>query len=168
MAINCLRIAEVWLADGALPPEMCDFIQNKCAEEGKIVVTHWDFVENYEEDYNSMKEQLEKGIPVIWAVHDWDTANDGISNNGIKFYTYNDATGQYEYDKNNGNSPSSHYITVPAIYENEADPDHRRMVEISSWGKKYYVDYDEFEDWVENNGFNQPFSSITHTTVVGG
>ena len=52
------------------------------------------------------------------------------------------------------------------IYEEtDANGDTKRMVEISSWGHKVYVDYDEYVDIVSDDCINQPFSSITITTV---
>ena len=39
------------------------------------------------------------------------------------------------------------------------------MVEVSSWGNKLYVDYDQYVDLVSDDPNNEPFSSITNTTV---
>ncbi|AOZ97289.1 hypothetical protein [Butyrivibrio hungatei] len=60
---------------------------------------------------------------------------------------------------------SSHYVVITAIYE-EKDivGTSRIMLEISSWGKKYYVDYDQYIDFVSDNPHNKPFSSITNTS----
>ena len=43
---------------------------------------------------------------------------------------------------------NSHYVVATAIYEQEqADGSYRRMVEVSSWGERYYIDYDEYLDF---------------------
>ena len=160
------RAAAIKSPIGAFPRQIGDYVQNMCFGQGVQVTTYWDFFEGYEQDYDSMKEQLENGIPVIWAVHDWDTATDDVAYNGIQFYKYDEATGTYNappYDK-----PESHYVTAVAIIEDYSEnATHNRMVEISSWGQKYYVDYDEYVEWAVKNVHNQPFSSITHTEIGG-
>ena len=145
---------------GALPQQMTAYVENMCAWDGHLVFSSWDFMDDYEQDYRNMKSQLEKGIPVVWAVHDFDTVDDGDKTNDITFYKENN--GVYTPDT----TTNSHYITITAIYENPAEPDHRRMIEISSWGEKYYVDFDEYVEWAEKNEWNRPFSSITNTTVA--
>ena len=149
---------------GALPSQITDYVTNMCGKDNIMVYSSWDVFDDYEKDYTNMQKQLERGVPVVWAVYDYNTDNDGIKNNGIPFYTYDETTGEYD---ESGNRPSSHYVTATAIYENPADPDHRRMVEVSSWGNRYYVDYDEYVEWAEKNSINQPFSSITNTYIMG-
>ena len=139
---------------------MTAYVENMCYWDGHIIFSSWDFIDDYEEDYRNMKSQLAEGIPVIWAVHDFDTTDDGDSTNDITFYRENN--GVYSP----ATTTNSHYITITGIYENSAEPDHRRMIEISSWGEKYYVDFDEYVEWVEKNEWNRPFSSITNTTVA--
>ena len=39
------------------------------------------------------------------------------------------------------------------------------MIEISSWGEKYYVDYDQYIKVVSDNPLNQPFSSVFTTEI---
>ena len=77
-------------------------------------------------------------------------------------YTYDAETGTYE----KASGAASHYVTITAIYEStNPDGSMKRMLEISTWGQKQYVDFDEYIDYVSGNPTNQPFSSITNTTV---
>lgn len=104
-----------------------------------------------------MKKQLKNGIPVIWGQSDFGGEN-------VKYYTYDASTGEYTNRNNYG--ASSHYVVVTGAYEEtDASGNVRRMVEISSCEKKYYVDYDQYIEVVGDNPSNRPFSSITHTTI---
>ena len=43
-----------------------------------------------------------------------------------------------------------HYITVTGIREYDGtDGEHQIMLEISTWGKKYYMDYDDYKAFIE-------------------
>lgn len=147
---------------GAAPWQMSEYIQNKCLSQGVIVSSSWDYKNDYEDDYENMKKQLEKGIPAIWAVHNFDEKN-------IHFLEYDSSKGQYIYDlgKKIGSAASSHYIIATGIYEDVDDTGKlRRMIEVSSLGEKYYVDYDQYIDVVSKNQYNKPFSSVMNTMVV--
>lgn len=152
-------------AAGVFPGQMSMYIQSKCLDEGVVVRSNWDFSHDYEDDYVNMKKQLEQGVPVIWAVHTFDDEK-------FPFHIYDSSTGQYVHDfsdSNNriGNEVGSHYIIATAIYEEVDDKGElRRMIEISSWGKKYYVDYDQYVDVVSHNSNNGPFSSVMNTEVM--
>ncbi len=146
---------------GALPGQMIDFVSDMSAREGVLVISGWDPVDDYEKDYDHMKDQLKNNIPVIWAVHDFDSSSTSDASDDLTFYKYKD--GEYVEDS----KASSHYITVVGIYENEGDPNHKRMVEVSSCGQHQYIDYDEYVEWASKNPCNMPFSSITNTAVWG-
>ena len=142
---------------GAFPGEMTDFVTGMCEQEGVHITSSWDYTKGYEADYESMKKQLENGIPVVWGMYDFGGEK-------VKYYTYDSSSGRYENKNDVG--ASSHYVTATAIYE-ETDENGktRRMVEISSWGQTYYVDYDQYVEAVSEPGVNRPFSSITNTTI---
>ena len=154
------------IIDGFSPDQMTDYVTNMCDSKGVNISSHWDYVQGYEQDYQSMKEQLNKGVPVIWAMHDFENSGkkiDDLTRVGVNFYSYTEATGEYSVK---GNPVTSHYVTVTALYEDADETGKtRRLVEISSWGEKYYVDYDQYVDLVSDDPNNEPFSSITHTTV---
>lgn len=138
---------------GAFPGEMTDFVTNMCEKEGVNITSEWDYTKDYEADYDSMKKQLDNGIPVVWGMYD-------MGGDGVHFYSYH--AGKYE----NVSNASSHYVTATAIYEETDDNGKlRRMVEVSSWGEIYYIDYDQYIEAVSEPGVNRPFSSVTNTTV---
>ena len=160
------RIKAIKGFTGALPGQMTEYVTNTCRDKGINVKTNWDYVQGYEDDYRNMKKQLNDGIPVIWAVND-NNENAKKTNDesrvGVMFYKYDALTGTYSvYDK----AVTSHYVTVTAIYEDtDTTGKAKRMVEVSSWGNKLYVDYDQYVDLVSDDPNNEPFSSITNTTV---
>lgn len=151
---------------GALPNQMSTYITSMCEDKGVTVSSNWDYIKDYEADYENMKEQLKKGVPVIWGINNFD-------GDKVPFHEYDSSTGAYiHHPKDNdktkikGSGASSHYVIATGIYEdNDANGVRRRMVEISSWGKKYYVDYDQYIDAVSKNPFDQPFSSVMNTEI---
>lgn len=149
---------------GALPRQMTEYVEHTCKNKGINVKTDWDYVQGYQNDYQNIKKQLKEGIPVIWAVNDnkenAKKAGDDTKV-GVMFYEYKKGTYTVKYK-----AVTSHYVTATAIYEDtDATGKTRRMVEISSWGEKLYVDYDQYIDIVSDDPNNEPFSSITNTTV---
>lgn len=149
---------------GALPNQMSTYITSMCKDKGVTVSSNWDYIKDYEADYQNMKKQLKEGIPVIWAVNDFG----GVK---IPFHEYDASKGEYIHGNDDsglarGSGASSHYVVATGIYEEVDDNgDKRRMVEISSWGNKYYVDYDQYIDVVSQNPLNQPFSSVMNTKI---
>ena len=160
------RKATLFTIKGFSPDQMTGYVTNMCESKGIAISSKWDYTQDYEKDYQSMKEQLNKGVPVIWAVNDFENCGKTDKDDtkiGAMFYTYDDKTGIYSDTEN---KVTSHYVTVTAIYEDTDETGkNRRLLEISSWGDKYYVDYDQYIDVVNSTTNNEPCSSITHTTV---
>ena len=125
---------------GAIPTQLANFIRDECAERGIKVDPHWDYCGNdYEGRYEYMKEAVQNGKPVMWGIHD----NDGDT---CPFYSYDESTGKLE--KTNG--CSSHYVTVTGVYEKVGPNGNvERLVEVSSWGEKYYVKWDEYMEFMD-------------------
>ena len=170
-----LRALAVIGPTGALPTQICNYVEGMCykADNSVKVSSYWDCVQDYEKDYIDMKEQLSKDIPVVWAIHDNKNGliypigidlgiikNKTIERLNIK--TYDVKTGTYV----DTYSVTSHYVTATAVYESyDNNGGLKRMVEVSTWGEKAYIDYDEYIEYVSKNAGNKPFSSITHTTL---
>ena len=58
------------------------------------------------------------------------------------------------------NSVKDHYVNVTGIIETE----NSTMLEISSWGKRYYIDYNEYRDFVRKHD-NYLFSNILYIKI---
>lgn len=67
-----------------------------------------------------------------------------VAYQGILFYAFRN--GEYVPVQN----CRDHYVTVTGIREyDREDGKHQIMLEISTWGKKYYMDYDEYKAFIE-------------------
>ncbi|MDE5872805.1 MAG: hypothetical protein K2H07_02720, partial [Lachnospiraceae bacterium] len=123
---------------GAIPPSMGDYIEDRGDEHGLSIKTSWNWYKGSDQ-YDTMKKMLANNIPVIWGLY-------SVRGKVLTLYTFEAGTYVKKY---NDDEVNNHYVVATAIYEQEqADGSYRRMVEVSSWGKRYYIDYDEFLDFV--------------------
>ncbi|SHI77878.1 hypothetical protein [Pseudobutyrivibrio xylanivorans] len=139
------------LGVGVLPWQMSSYIQRKCKSVNINVKASWRGREGVSSLYNKMKAALLEDMPVIWAFYNLK------SSHRIQFYKYIDGKFKDTYfdeqDKEHKyDDVNSHYVTVTGIIERENNGYLERWVEISSWGSKYYVNYDEYENFVRNAG----------------
>lgn len=101
-----------------------------------------------------MKEMLSNDLPVILAI-------------GPGMFRKNKLTLYNRIDDHSGmtiykpvTKTKDHYVTVTGITE-YPDAEHKVMLEISSWGNKYYVNYHDYIDYVKRND-NFYFSNILY------
>ena len=103
-----------------------------------------------------IKEMLGNDIPVIISI-----GPGFFRKNKLKFYrkTVN-ASGEETYKQ--VTETKDHYVTVTGVIEAKK-PDDKDIIllEISSWGKKYYVNYAEYRQYVRHND-NYYFSNILY------
>lgn len=119
---------------GALPTTMCRYLERLCIEQENLKIhAKWNCFSN-DNEYQTMKDMLKNNIPVVWGLYSMNSC--------LKLYQWDKTTESYiEFT-----TVSSHYVVVTGIYEiKREDGSIKKMVEISSWGKKCYVDYDEYE-----------------------
>ena len=98
-------------------------------------------------------EMLDNNIPVCLAI--------GPGEPGISFYDQDkiDKTKPYTFVVNSYKSKvSDHYITVTVMLEDHIMK--KTYLEISSWGDKYYIDFEEYIDHI--NKTNDVFSNILY------
>lgn len=136
---------------GVLPWQMSSYIKRKCRAAGIRVNPDWLGRAGVDSLYEKMKAALSEDTPVIWAFFNLKPSHK------IQFYKY--INGEYrdtyidEHDmERRYDDVNSHYVTVTAVYEREVDGHLQRWVEISSWGSRYYVNYEEFQSFVRNAG----------------
>lgn len=117
----------------------------------------WKWKLTYYDMYDMIEEMLDKDLPVILSIGP-NTPN-LLGKKGIPFYELREI--EYQDLKEEGkenNKPyyyktahqnvNGHYVTVTAIVKDDVAG--RIMLRISSWGKQYYINYEEYRDYVEN------------------
>ena len=94
-----------------------------------------------------------------------DITNDNISGktNDITNDNINNGTNDRISDNiefTQVNSVKDHYVNITGVIECEGS-NYTPMLEISSWGKKYYINYNEYRDFVKRHD-NYLFSNILY------
>ena len=111
----------------------------------------WGLSCDFVKTYVRIEKMVRNNIPVIFSF------DNGFSDEKLKLYT---STDEKSYSFNMDDAVSSHYMAVTGIIEySDEIADrirHQRMLEISSWGKKYYIDFDEYAP------FMSPFTNILY------
>jgi hypothetical protein len=140
-----------------LGPKIASAINSYSKDYGLGYQAFWKWSLTYYDMYEMMEEMLEQNIPVILSIGP-NTPNIW-GKKGIPFYERK----EIEYQENDetsskGSKPyyykvrqqavNSHYVTVTAIIKDDVAG--RIMLRISSWGKQYYINYEEYRDYVEN------------------
>lgn len=128
--------------------------QLKHRAKWKLTLTYYDMLEQIEE-------MLSRDIPVILSIGPNTPAIWGKK--GISFYQrYTKDTpidgeaakpvslaGAYHY-KAVKHDINSHYVTVTGMYKDASAA--RIMLRISSWGKPFYIDYEEYREYIHEHG----------------
>ena len=126
----------------------------------------WRWKLTYYDMYDTIEDMLQNDIPVILSIGP-NTPN-LWGKKGISFYerkeiAYQDTTVTTEEEENPTpvikknpyyykpihTNVNGHYVTVTAIIKD--DVAERIMLRISSWGKQYYVNYEEYRDYIDSN-----------------
>lgn len=99
-----------------------------------------------------IEQMLSNNLPVILEIGDGKVTGERVNEKNEKEAIYDKVTfyvlerGEYVAME----VTHDHYVTVTGIVEYEnPNGNHTTMLEISSWGKKYYMDYDEYMDFIE-------------------
>ncbi len=108
-----------------------------------------------------IKEMLSNDIPVLIAVGPGFFRKDKVN----LYDKTEDAEGRLHFKPIN--KTKDHYVTVTGIIEAEnctglgGESGPKTLLEISSWGKRYYMDYDEYRRYVKKCD-NPYFSNILY------
>lgn len=133
----------------------------------------WKLRLSYYDMYDLIEEMLRQDIPVILSVGPNTPKLWGKE--GIPFYERKEIEYQEpEVDKASPKKPyyyqvkqnniNSHYVTVTGIIKDEITG--QIMLQISSWGRKYYINYEEYRDYIDNHSgtFTSSIVQVKRTT----
>lgn len=100
-----------------------------------------------------IKEMLSNDIPVMLS-------GDTIYKKGVMLYVWD--VGEQSYVRPPDgikNNFRSHYVTVTGLVID--DEKHETWLEVSSWGKRYFIDYDQYMDFIDKKSLPL-FSNILY------
>jgi hypothetical protein len=109
--------------------------------------------------YDTIEEMLRQDIPVILSIG--PNSPNLWGDKGIPFYELREIDYQDNENTSSSNSKpyyykvaqqkvNGHYVTVTGIIKDDVAS--RIMLRISSWGKQYYINYEEYRDYVDTVG----------------
>lgn len=148
-----------------LGPKLASAINCYSKAYGLGYRAYWKMTLGYYDMYELISEMLYHDIPVILSIGP-NTPN-LWGKKGIDFYQRNDianpiAALQTDENKTNVSTTiqyelkpivkaiNGHYVTVTGLIKDEYAG--RILLSISSWGKKYYIDYEEYRNYIDNTG----------------
>ena len=135
-------------AIGILPNQISRFLNKGGKKAGVPVRFKWNGFHGHKNMYQKIKAMINANIPVVWAIY---------SRKGrLNLYRFNQATSKYEVIA----STNNHFVTAVAVEESHEGQKLRRMIEVSSWGKGFYIDYDEYLEFVGSSLINKYCSNI--------
>jgi len=136
-------------AIGIVPFQMCNYINKRCHGYR----AKWNGIHGHKNMLEKMETMLAKDIPVIWGIYSY--------RNKVPFYAINEA-GRFV----KATSVSSHYVNAISIRSQSVAGQSKTMVEISSWGRCYYVDYDEYLTLVGDSLISKYCSNIVNVRKI--
>lgn len=57
---------------------------------------------------------------------------------------------QYNENDNENRMTDGHYITITAVIKDDITTNNKIMLKVSSWGKTFYLNYDEYREYIED------------------
>ncbi|MDF2941606.1 MAG: hypothetical protein K0S01_464 [Herbinix sp.] len=141
-----------------LGPAIASAINSYSSSYGLHYHASWKWSLTYYDMYELIEEMLHKDIPVILSIGPNTPKLWGKK--GIPFYErreidyqenadQNPEVGKPYYYKMVKQNVNGHYVTVTGLIKDVVTE--RIMLRISSWGKQYYINYEEYRDYIENN-----------------
>ncbi len=97
------------------------------------------FIKEKQEIVNEIEEMLNKDIPVVFSYNTFE------EDDGIRLYVSLE-NAKNDITTNNDRTPPSHYMTIVGLYKYASDQpmQYKYILEVVSWGKVYYIDYDMY------------------------
>ncbi|MCR5580150.1 MAG: hypothetical protein K6F66_01060 [Pseudobutyrivibrio sp.] len=144
------------LSVGILPRQICSYIKKATNNE---VRARWNGIHGHKHFIEKVTKQLDQDLPVVWGLYSMGKE--------LTLYTLYEATGQYKA----ATTVNSHYVNAVGV---TFSPEYRKytdqirkndiMIEVSSWGRKYYVDYREYLDFIGDSLIAKYASNIVILT----
>ncbi len=154
----CLREFQIRKYDnlifslGILPIQISKYLNKRMRILGSQKRFRWNGIHGHKDMYDKIKNMISADIPVIWALYS--------PGRRIKMYTGRESDGTFIDRQIYINN---HYVTITGVLENKAEKScHARMLEVSSWGKKYYIDFDEYLAYVTGSIVSRYCSNIMY------
>ncbi len=140
------KIKNKTTAVGILPSQICKHLNVNTPLHFK-----WNGLCGHKDMYEKIKRMLERDIPVIWAIYS--------PKGKLAFYRFDEKKDSYI----EASRVNNHYITAIGIIE-KLDKSGKllRMIEISSWGKRYFINYDEYLGFVGHSVIARYCSNIVY------
>ena len=146
-----------------LGPKVASAINTYSHNYGLGLKASWKWKLNYYDMYERIEEMLWKDLPIILSIGP-NTPNlrgkKGIPFYELKEIDYQEPKAEEEVASEEVSKPyyyhavkqniNGHYVVVTALIKDEVTG--RIMLRISSWGKQYYINFEEYRDYVDNTG----------------
>jgi hypothetical protein len=116
----------------------------------------WKSKHTYSEMLSKIEEMLEKDIPVVFSVG----PNKKVDFPMYQLETSNQKGDLYQYAVGKKNI-AGHYVTITEVIKDDIAREHNIMLKVSSWGSEYYIDYEEYREFVEEHS-STLFSSMLY------
>ncbi|SDB54945.1 hypothetical protein SAMN02910298_02813 [Pseudobutyrivibrio sp. YE44] len=140
------------LSLGILPIQISKYLNKRIRILGAKERFRWNGIHGHKNMYEKIKQMISKNIPVIWSLYSPASK--------IRLYVSLDGGKTFT---NKQVFTNSHYVMITGILE-DSNPEskHPRMLEISSWGQRFYIDYDEYLDYVGGSLLSKYCSNIMY------
>lgn len=142
-----------------LGPKVASAINSYSDHYGLGLKASWKLKLTYYDMYDMIEEMLRGDIPVILSIG--PNFPNLWGKKGVPFYERKEIDYQETDGKNQVKSKpyyyqaikqevNGHYVTITGIVKDDIAG--RVMLRISSWGKMYYINYEEYRDYIDTAG----------------
>ena len=131
-------------AIGIIPIQICQYLKKVSNKE---LIAKWNGIHGHKNMLSKMEAMLAMDCPVIWSLYRFKKK--------INLYTYDNISQSYKI----ATTTNNHYVNAIGVIHSSNDI-HNTMIKISSWGKLYFIDYDEYLAYVGNSIISKYCSNI--------
>ncbi len=106
--------------------------------------------------FGRIEEMLQNNIPVILCIPMMIFKKDKEDKLALYTRVYDDVCGRYQYEV--AERTNAHYVTVTEIIWEEE----KRYLAVSSWGKEYYIDFEEYDTYINTHFLGKILGNILY------